>query len=248
MIKEFSLSCIIPMYNEEESVEKVIRGADEIFSNIIEDWEIIIIESGSTDRTWEKVNEQIKDRKNIRAFHQEKKSGMGSALKFGYSKCTKDFICHLEADNPFEMIYFKKAMPILLENDFVIGYRVGTKENLFKWSYLYNGRMSAYIRAAYHICYNLLLRLLFGLVVRDVNFSFKIFRRKFLKDIELISNGWFIDAELILAMRDIGVLPIEIPVEYKDRMVGLSTINLMTPVTIFLEMLEYLRYRKKQRR
>lgn len=246
MTKNLSISCIIPMFNEEDNVAEIISRAEDIFKKLSMDYEIIIIESGSTDRTWQRVNEIIKDKENIYAFHQERREGMGSALRLGYAKCRKDLICHLEADSPFDAEYFKKAIPILLENDCVIGYRVGRKEQNFKWSYYNISKHGAFLRQAYHVGYNLLLRILFGLIVKDVNFSFKIFKREHIQKLHLISNGWFIDAEIMLELRKKGILPIEMPVEYKDRTAGNSTVSFLSPFYILYEMLKYIKYQKNK--
>lgn len=247
MPKNISISCIVPMYNEDVNVEKIINTAEALFEQLSIDWEIIIIESGSTDGTWKKINETIKSKKNIYAFHQDKKEGMGTALRLGYSKCQKDLICHLEADSPFDITYFKKAIPILLENDCVIGYRVGKKEKNFKWSYHHMNQKDIILRRVFHVGYNLILRIVFGLIARDVNFSFKIFKRKHIQKLNLISNGWFIDAEILLELRSIGILPIEMPVEYRDRLEGDSTVQILDPVSIVGEMIRYIKAKRNQK-
>ncbi len=84
--KNLSISCIIPMYNEETNVERIIRESESLFEQLSIDYEIIIIESGSTDDTWKKITEIMKNKRNIYAFHQDKREGMGSALRLGYSK------------------------------------------------------------------------------------------------------------------------------------------------------------------
>lgn len=241
-----SVSCIIPMYNEETNAENIISSAENILQDVSFDWEIIVVESGSTDNTWLKINNFIKGKEGIYAFRQEKREGLGAALRLGYSKCKKEVICHLEADGPFEMIYFKKAIPVLFENDCVIGYRVGKKEQDFRWSYSNMSKRAALLRQIFHIGYNMLLRMIFGLVVRDVNFSFKIFKREHIQNLELISNGWFIDAEILLELKRKGILAIEMPIEYRDRVSGYTTINVITPFSILYEMARYIKHRKKK--
>lgn len=248
MNEALSISCIIPMYNERDNAAKIISRAEDIFKKLSIDYEIIIIESGSTDGTWQRINEVIKDRGNVYAFHQERREGMGSALRLGYTKCRKDLVCLLDADSPFDMMYFKKAVPILLENDCVIGYRVGAKEQNYKWAYHNMGKKGAVLRQMYHLGYILMLRLIFGLKIRDVNFSFKIFRRECIQGLNLISNGWFIDAEIILELRRKGILPVEMPVEYTDRIAGQSTVNIFTPLHMLYEMLKYIKFVRNRRK
>ncbi len=241
----FSISCIIPMHNEEENVSRVISEAEFILNRIALDWEIIVIESGSTDGTWKKIQEVSKDNRKIRAFKQEKREGMGSALRLAYSKCTKDLIFHLEADSPFDLAYFRRALPILTENDAVIGFRGGFREQRFKWAYSNMGNMII-LTSLYYIGYTLLLRLMFGLLVRDVHFCSKLFKRNEINKLNLISNGWFIDAEVLLELKRNGILPIEIPIEYKDRTAGQSTVNLFTPCHMLYEMFRYIWMKRKE--
>ncbi|MFH1190102.1 MAG: glycosyltransferase family 2 protein [Candidatus Omnitrophota bacterium] len=246
-VNELSISCLIPMYNEEANVRNIIAEAEKMFSQLVSDWEIIIVESGSTDNTWKRIQEAVKGKGRIRAFHQDRKEGAGSAIRLGHSKCTKDLIFHLEADSPFEMIYFKKALPIFLENNCVIGYRVGAPERNYRWSY-YNMGAMAFMRQLFHDGYNFLLRNLFGLTVKDVNFSFKIFKREDIQKLDLKSNGWFIDAEILLELKRAGVLPIEMPIPYKDRTAGKSTVSCLEPFGMLYEMMRYTSsLRKKQR-
>lgn len=244
-VKQLSISCIIPMHNEEESVERIVSEAEHMFSQLVTDWEIIIVESGSTDNTRKKVQDAIRGHSRISAFHQDKKEGAGSALRLGHSKCTKDLIFHLEADSPFEMIYFKKALPIFLENNCVIGYRVGTPERNYKWSYYNMGKMGL-VRQLFHDWYNFILRNFFGLTVKDVNFSFRIFKREDIQKLNLMSNGWFIEAEILLELKRSGILPIEMPIPYKDRTAGSSTVNFGTPFNMIYEMIKYARARHRE--
>lgn len=243
---ELSVSCIIPMYNEAENCCRIIESAEGIFSSLLRDWEIIVVESGSTDNTLEKIENHARGNDRIHIYHQDVKEGMGSALRLGYSKCTKDIICHLEADSPFDLVYFRKALPILLDNDYVIGYRVGKKEDNFRWTYRNAGKNWLLVRAAFHVGYNLMLRMIFGLIVRDVNFSFKIFKREHIQGLDLVSKGWFIDAELLLELKRKGLLPIEMPIEYEDRFAGRSTVNIAEPFRMIKEMLVYMAKAKER--
>ena len=241
LYEQLSVSCIIPMYNEEQNVGQILAMAEKMFIGLGCDWEIIVVESGSTDNTWNEIQTAIKGKDRIKAFHQDRREGLGAALRMGYAKSSKDVLCHLEADAPFEMLYFRKALPTLLENECVIGYRVGGKEHGFRWSYSNKGIINALMRGAFHRVYNILLRLIFGLNVRDANFSFKIFRKEHIKDLKLISNGWFIDAEILLELKKKGILPIEIPIVYIDRTAGESSVKLSGAFYMFYEMMRYAR-------
>ena len=237
----FSISCIIPMYNEASNAAMILTKAEEFLDEAAKDWEIIVIESGSTDDTWPLLQQLTRNLPRVRIYHQERREGMGSALRLGYKHCTKDLVLHMEADCPYGSESIRRAVPILMSNEFVLGYRVGFREQKFRWSYHNMGRRDALIRHVYHIAYNLILRMVFDLHVRDVNFSFKIFKRDQIQNLSLRSNGWFIDAEIVLELRRQGVLPIEMPIEYRDRDSGDSTVSFFSPLHILIEMFSYLR-------
>jgi len=81
------------------------------------------------------------------------------------------------------------------------------------------------VRTIYSLVYNLLIRALFGLAVKDVNFSFKLFHRSLLERITLKSEGSFIDAEFLVRARKAGASIIQIGVDYFPRSRGISTLS-----------------------
>ncbi len=240
----YSISVIIPMYNEEENAKRIIDYAAEVLSIVASDWEILVVESGSTDGTRKIVEEKARKNPKIIPLFQEKREGMGSALRLGYSRATKDLIWHLESDSPFDLNDMKKAIVYFNTHDGVIGYRTaGRAQSLNDWAYSEDNQIWDFIRLYYHVGYNLLIRLMFGLKVRDVNFSYKIFKREAIKKLKLQSKGWFIDAEIVLEMKKKNFKCKEIAIEYKKRLYGNSTVRFFTPFKMLLEMLDY-RFRR----
>ena len=73
--------------------------------------------------------------------------------------------------------------------------------------------------------YNFLITVLFQTSIRDINFSFKIFRRKILENIKLESEGVFIDAELIIKIDKLGYKILQMGVDYFPRLEGVSTMT-----------------------
>ena len=140
----------------------------------------------------------------------------------------------VHADNPIDMNDLARAVPMMAEADFITGYRLNRDEPLK--------------RKIYSRCYNWLIRLLFGLKVRDVNFSFKLVKQEVLQKAKLRSKGSFIDAELLIEARKYGFRIKEIGIKYYPRTEGEST--LATPsviIKIFEELWIYYRryYRDK---
>lgn len=221
----YSISVIIPMYNEEQNAPVIINHVVSFLSSYGGEWEVIVVESGSTDNTLAVVRDIATSNSRIHVLHQERREGMGSALRLGYSRCRHDLIWHVESDSPFDANNVFTAIPLFDNVDFVAGYRIGERESFMRWLYSF--------------VYNRLIQLMFGLRVRDVNFSFKIFRRSILDTITLHSTGWFIDAELLVETQRRGFKIGEIPIPYTMRVAGSSTVSLFTPLPILKELLKY---------
>ena len=131
------------------------------------------------------------------------------------------------------MTDLKKVLPLLKEYDFITGYRLNRDEPLH--------------RKIYSACYNWLIRIVFGLKVRDVNFSFKLLKKEILEKIQLEAQGSFIDAELLLEAKRYGFRIHEVGVQYYPRKFGKST--LAKPgiiLTILQEMSRYYFYRYRK--
>src|SRR4029077_5983856 len=139
---------------------------------------------------------------------------------------TRQWILYIDSDLPIRMEDALAAVPLTDAADMVIGYRVnrceGLKREIMSW------------------CYNRLIRVLFGLRVRDVNFAFKLFRREVMRQVHLESEGSFIDAELLLEARRAGFRIAEIGLNYYPRVAGTSTLASSSGVLKLLR--ERLRY------
>jgi cellulose synthase/poly-beta-1,6-N-acetylglucosamine synthase-like glycosyltransferase len=139
---------------------------------------------------------------------------LGGALRAGYAAATKDLVFYTDADLPVDLEVLPRAMRLLeyQQADVVAAYRFDrTSEGL--------------VRSLYTFCYNHLIRTLFGLRVRDVNFAFKLFRRSVLEKFTLTSEGSFIDAEFLLRARKAGCVIIQIGLDYFPRTRGTSTLG-----------------------
>lgn len=212
-----SISIVIPMYNEEQSAENVIRSLNSKLNQISNKFEIIIVESGSVDNTKKIVQNLSMGYKNIRLISQKTKEGLGSAIRLGFDNSRGDFIFYMDGDEPFDIDELEKALPLIKDCDAVIGYKIGARESFERW----------FISK----CYNLLINTIFGLKAKDVNFSFKLIRKRVINAISLKSKGFFIDAEILIEMKNKCFKFKEIGIKYKYREKGESTVK-PSPKTI----------------
>ena len=211
------------MWNEEAYVQRAVNAAREALENTAPDHEIILVNDASTDRTGEMADALAREDPRIKVVHHAKNRKLGATLRSGYAVATKELVLYSDTDLPFDFHEVERAVRLLeyQQADVLSAYRHDrTSEGL--------------LRTIYTIGYSALIRTVFRLRFRDVNFSFKLFRRALLDRIVLKSEGSFIDAEFLVRARKAGAHVIQIGVDYFPRTRGQST--LASP-TVILEIL-----------
>ena len=208
-----SISVVFPMWNEEAYVHRAVAAAREALAEVTADGEIILVDDASTDRTGELADALARQDPRIKVIHNERNRKLGGTLRAGYAAATKDLVVYSDADLPFDFREIARAVRLLdyQQADVLAAYR-------------HDRTAEGPLRTLYTIVYTSLIRLLFRLRVRDVNFSFKVFRRSLLERIELKSEGSFIDAEFLVRAKKSGASIIQIGVDYFPRSRGLSTL------------------------
>jgi glycosyltransferase involved in cell wall biosynthesis len=202
------------MYNEEAYVERSVAAARGVLEQMGGDWEIVIVDDASTDGTGALADRLSAADPRVRVLHNPVNRRLGGTLRAGYAAARKDLVLYTDADLPVDLGELPRAVRLLeyQQADLLAGYRFDrTTEGLH--------------RALYTIGYHVLIRLLFGLRIRDVNFAFKLFRRSLLQRFELKSEGSFIDAELLLRARKAGAVMIQLGLDYFPRTRGRSTLS-----------------------
>lgn len=215
--KRYSISVFLPAYNEEENIEEAVMNTVNVLRDISDDWEVIVVNDASQDRTGEIADRLAAEIPQVRAIHHPQNTRLGGALRTGFSNSKKELVFYTDADNPVDMNDLRWAVPMMTNVDFITGYRLNRDEPIH--------------RKIYSRCYNWLIRIMFGLKVRDVNFSFKLLKQDVLKKCRLHSEGSFIDAELLIEARKYGFKIKEVGVRYFARTRGVST--LASPTVIF---------------
>jgi glycosyltransferase involved in cell wall biosynthesis len=202
------------MYNEEAYARRAVAAARAVLVAAVPDWEIVIVDDASTDGTGALADALAREDPRVRVIHNPVNRRLGGALRAGYAAATKDLVFYTDADLPVDLEVLPRAIRLLeyQQADVVAAYRFDrTSEGL--------------VRAVYTFTYNHLIRTLFGLRVRDVNFAFKLFRRSVLEKFTLTSEGSFIDAEFLLRARKTGCVIIQIGLDYFPRTRGTSTLG-----------------------
>ena len=214
-----TLSIFFPMWNEEEYIHRAVRAAKEICDELVEsgeigDYELIVVDDASTDRTGELADELAAADTHIRVVHHPSNRQLGGSIKSGFAAATGDLVLYTDADLPFEMIELVRAIRVMrtYEADIVSAYRLDRTGEGPR-------------RAVYSWVYNWLIQLSFGTRLRDINFAFKLCRRCVLDHVTLSSEGSFIDAELVIRAQKAGFSIVQIGVDYFPRTRGVSTLS-----------------------
>lgn len=230
-----SISVVFPMYNEEAYIHRAVRAAREVLAEAAADYEIVIVDDASTDRTGELADALAAADPRVKVVHNARNRRLGGSLRAGYAAATKELVLYTDADLPFDLQELGRAARLLdyQEADVLSAYRL-------------DRTAEGPLRTVYSFVYNLVIRVLFGLQLRDVNFSFKLFRRSLLERIELKSEGSFIDAEFLVRARNAGAVIIQIGVDYFPRSRGASTLS--SPSVIGKILSEMLALRRELRR
>jgi glycosyltransferase involved in cell wall biosynthesis len=223
-----SLSVVFPMYNEEAYLERAVAAAQEVLETFAPDHEIIIVDDASTDRTGELADALARADPRVKVLHNEHNRKLGGTLRAGYAVATKDLILYSDADLPFDFREVARGVRLLdyQQADVLAAYR-------------FDRTSEGPLRTLYTLAYSALIRTLFHLRYRDVNFSFKLFRRSLLDRMVLKSEGSFIDAEFLVRAKKAGASIIQIGVDYFPRSRGNST--LASPRVILKILLEMAR-------
>jgi glycosyltransferase involved in cell wall biosynthesis len=229
------LSIFFPMWNEEEYIARTIAAAAEVCrelvaGEVIGDYELLIVDDASTDATGRLADEMAAADPRVRVVHHPVNRKLGGSIKTGFANVTGDLVLYTDADLPFDLHELHRAVRLLrvYEADIVSAYR-------------FDRTGEGYVRTVYSFFYNLLVRVFFGVRMRDVNFAFKLCRASIFERIQLKSEGSFIDAELAIRASKLGYSVVQFGVDYFPRTRGVSTLSSPSVIAKILRELWQLR-------
>ncbi len=205
------LSIILPAYNEQENVETAVEHVSQVAQELAMDYEIILVNDGSADRTGE-IGRDLEERiPNFRLIEHYPNRGYGGALKAGFAVAQFDLVTFIPADNQFDFREIDRLLECLDREraDIVCGYRVSRQDH--------------FVRKLNALGWNVLVRILFGYLCRDIDCGFKLFRRELLDHVTLVSDGAMIDTEFLAGAQAHAFRIAEVPVTHLPRLAGEPT-------------------------
>lgn len=204
-----SLSVVLPAHNEEATVESVVEEVFAVAQQLGMDYEIILVNDGSTDRTSEIGRTLALRIPNFRLIECFPSRHYGGALKAGFAAATREVITFFPADKQFVFSEIDRLLAKLIEADIVSGYRANRQDN--------------FVRRCNGFGWNMVVWVLFGYLCRDIDCGFKLFRREILEHVRLVSDGALIDTELLASVKARGYRIAEVEVTHLPRTAGKAT-------------------------
>jgi glycosyltransferase involved in cell wall biosynthesis len=207
--KPAGLSVFFPAYNDSGTIASMVIRAVQAASELTPDFEILVINDGSSDATPEISDELARTYPNVRVVHHPRNRGYGGALQTGFRSATKEFIFYTDGDaqyDPSELAALWARMAP--DADLVNGFKISRSDPLHR---IIIGRV-----------YHHIVSILFGLRVRDVDCDFRLMRRSIFDRIQLEKTSGVICLELMKKIQDAGFRIVEVPVHHYHRAFGRS--------------------------
>lgn len=204
------LSIIIPIYNEERTLQAILDKIQSIDLNDTIHKEIIAVNDGSTDNS-AKILEEYRNHKNFKLFHLKNNQGKTAALVKGIENATGDIIVIQDADLEYDPSQIPNLIQPILENKAPVVYGSRFKGKI--------SQMKAINRFA-NVTSNLVFSLIYPCKITDINTCYKAFRSEIIKDITITSSDFTFETEVTAKIINRGHTIIEIPIEYVARTVS----------------------------
>jgi glycosyltransferase involved in cell wall biosynthesis len=207
-----ALTFFFPAYNEEPNIERTVAAALEQIGPLVPSLEVLAVDDGSTDRTPQLADALAAADPRVRVHHQPNR-GYGGALQAGFANARGELIAFSDGDLQFDLSELKRLLDRLADVsrpvEVVIGYRIKRRDPVH--------------RLVIAKTYNLIVSVLFGLRVRDIDCAMKLFRREVFDGLRLDAEGPFLSAELLIKLNARGVKMDQVGVTHYPRTAGQNT-------------------------
>ncbi len=204
-----SISVVLPAYNEEAVIATTVRKVFLALSRMVADFEILVVNDGSKDRTGAIVAAIAEQEPRVRLITHQVNQGAGAALVSGFTRASKAYTFYMDADGQFDINDLVRLLPYLSEYDGVFGYRFA--------------RQDPWIRKFNAWGWNQVVRFVFNLRVRDIDCAFKIFRTDYFRQVVLEARGALLLTEVVYKFARAGYNYTEVAVRHLPREGGSST-------------------------
>ena len=203
------LTMFFPAYNDGGTIASLVIRAVQVAGRLTPDFEVIVVNDGSSDSTREIADELARTYPQVRVVHHQHNRGYGGALRTGFASATKDLIAYTDGDGQFD----PSELPVLWnaltpDADMVASYMISRSDPLHR---IIIGRI-----------YHHVVKFLFRLRVRDVDCDFRLMRREIFDRVKLERDTGVICLEMMRKIQDAGFRVLEVPVHHYHRTHGTS--------------------------
>ena len=203
------ISAVLPAFNEQDNIVEAIAELGSVADGCAAEYEIVVVDDGSIDRTNELVVQLAESDPRIRLVEHERNQGYGAALHSGFSAARYEWVFLTDADRQFEISELAGFIPHCDRYDLILGYR--------------SPRRDPFMRRLNAFGWNLLVNMLFGYAARDIDCAFKLFRRSIFDNMVVRSRGATLSAEFLVRSRRAGYRFLETGVSHRPRGFGSAT-------------------------
>ncbi len=207
------LSVFLPCYNEEANLKNTYNNVKENLEKNVSQYEIIIVNDGSKDKTGEIADAIAQKDNTVKVVHHNPNRGYGAAFKSGFYTATLPWIAFIDADGQFDFSEISHFLDTQnnTDADLVIGYYLGRKVSAMR-------KLNSFL-------WQVIVFLLFGLKVKDIDCGFKLVSKKVIDSIPRLESerGAFISSEFLIKAQKSGFKIVEIGVNHYPRKQGEAT-------------------------
>ncbi len=213
-ISKAGLSIILPALNEEKNIGPLIEEIRTHFANSKMNYEIIVVNDGSTDSTGKILDALAAEDPSIHVIHHNGNKGYGISIRDGFDAGRYDYLFYTDADRQFRIKEIDSLLLLIHQEnaDMVVGYRVDRQDNAF--------------RKFLSWCFNKTICIMFSVECRDIDCAFKLFRKQSYKLLHLSSDDFLIDTEMLANARLNNLRVLQSPVKHYPRAEGESTVSI----------------------
>jgi glycosyltransferase involved in cell wall biosynthesis len=204
-----SITVFFPVFNDQETIELLAEKALAVLPQLTDDYEVLLIDDGSTDASGSVADDLARTMKHVRVIHHPFNQGYGAALRTGFGNAAKELIFYTDGDGQYDVGELAQLVPLMEDGvDVVNGYKIERQDN--------RGRKAS------GALYNRLARFIFRLPISDVDCDFRLVRRSAISRISLGVSSGAICVEMIRKLKSAGCTFREVPVHHYPRPHGKS--------------------------
>lgn len=208
-MKRYSVSVFFPCYNDEKSIGRLITDTYGYLSNNVRDWEIVVVNDGSVDKSQDVLRRLARKIPHMRIIRHRTNKGYGAALRSGFSASKKEYVFYTDGDGQYDPKEIGVLLPLMTDDaDFINGIKSVRKDPTY--------------RVVLGNWYGFIVRWLFWLPICDVDCDFRLIRSSIIRRITLTKDSGAVCVELVKKSQLAGARFRQVSVHHYERRFGSS--------------------------